>query len=204
MDIKDFNVVCINLVSRPDRWEESKKEFSKSHLLPYVYRYEAIAHSNPIEGCASSHFDVLQQCLDLDKHAMIFEDDVKFINNYNEMPSYLRELSSIDWDMLYLGANITTQIDSVSEWFAKVSHAQSTHAYCANRKFIPTVLEHKHLIGKHMDLIYAENVIPKGNCFITRPMMAIQRPSFSDIEKRYVNYTWMQDRYNKHLAERQD
>lgn len=199
MDIKDFNVVCINLVSRPDRWEESKKELSKSHLLPYVHRYESEVYMNPIEGCASSHFQVLQDSLDLDKHAMIFEDDVQFINNFEELPIYLDRLSGLDWDMLYLGANITQHVKVISDRFVKIFHAQSTHAYCVNKRFIPKVLEHKHLIGKHMDLIYAENVIPLGNCYMTRPLLAIQRPSFSDIEKRNVNYNWMEERYKNNL-----
>jgi len=197
--IKDFNVVCINLDRREDRWEETKKELSSAHLLNYTYRFSAIEHENPVVGCALSHFTVLNETLSLDKHAMIFEDDVKFINNFTDMYLYLEELDSLNWDMLYFGANITQHIRLVSDKFVEVFHAQSTHAYCVNKRFIPTILEQKHLIGKHLDLIYAEDVIPRGNCYITRPMLATQRPSYSDIEKRPVNYDWMEDRFRKAL-----
>jgi GR25 family glycosyltransferase involved in LPS biosynthesis len=199
MDIKDFNIVCINLDSREDRWEETKKELSSAHLLNYTYRFSAIEHENPIIGCALSHFTVLTDILESGKHAMIFEDDVKFINNFQDLPLYLNDLDSLDWDMLYLGANVVTKLYKKTDRFASLNHAQSTHAYCVNKNFIQIILNVSELLGKHMDLIYAENVIPFARCYITIPMLAIQRPSYSNIEHKFVDYGWMEERFNKGL-----
>jgi hypothetical protein len=102
--------------------------------------------------------------------------------------------------MLYLGANICNPINKVNNWFGKLSHAQSTHAYCVNNKFIPVLLDTiRHNIGKHLDLVYTEEIIPHSSCYITIPMLATQRPSFSNIENKFVNYDWMEERYRSNL-----
>lgn len=200
MDINDFLVTCINLETRVDRWEQSREEFRRAGLLNHVLRFGACVGENPVVGCGLSHFSVLLAAKDIGKHAMIFEDDVQFVNTHRSISEYISELDNLDWDMLYFGANITRRIKVVSDKFARVYHAQSTHAYCVNNRFIDTVLDHQNLIGKPMDLIYAENVIPLGKCYITKPLLAIQRPSYSDIEKKHVNYNWMEDRYSSNLS----
>lgn len=197
MDIRDFNIYCINLDSRHDRWYTAEREFKTLSLS--VERFSATQHENPIIGCATSHFLALEESMQCDKHAMLFEDDIQFINNAQDIPRYIEWSSYLNWDMLYLGANICNKIIKVNSHFGKLSHAQSTHAYCVNKKFIPDILKHKILLGKHLDLIYTEDIIPYNNCFITIPMLAIQRPSYSDIEKKIVNYSWMEERYNRNL-----
>lgn len=201
MDINDFHVRCINLEGRTDRWEESQKEFAKVGLE--VLRFPAEPHSNPIVGCAVSHFTILTEALSRGKHAMIFEDDVQFLGEPN-IQEWLFSLDYMDWDMLYFGANITTPISRYSKGFGRLSGAQSTHAYCVNNAFIQEILNHSGLLGKHMDLIYSEDIIPHAKCYITIPIIAIQRPSYSDIEKKPVDYSWMVDRYYRNLTERLD
>jgi len=197
MDIKDFHTVCINLNERTDRWAESQEEFSKANIR--VARFSGIKNSNPIVGCALSHFAVLEQCLELNMNAVVFEDDIKFSPKIVGLGDYLNALDALQWDMLYLGANITSPIYRVSNLFGKLTSAQSTHAYLVNIRFIPFILSHSSMLGKHMDLIYSENIVPHNECFITIPMLATQRASFSDIENRVVNYDWMEERYETHL-----
>lgn len=199
MDIKDFYRVCINLKDRPDRWSESLREFSRVNID--VARVNGLKKENPIIGCAASHFNVLDFCKDIDRHAMIFEDDVQFTKEFS-IQDYLDELDTVDWDMLYLGANITSPIYQVSDKLGRLTSAQSTHAYLVNKSFIPKVLACQNFLGKHMDLIYSENIIPHNNCFITIPLLAIQRPSYSDIEMKFVDYSWMHDRYRMHLVKK--
>lgn len=197
MDIKDFYPVCINLDERVDRWHESSLEFIIAGLE--VNRVSAVRDTNPIVGCAISHFKVLKECESLNKHAMIFEDDVQFTYDVLNLPSYLLALDGMNWDMLYLGANITSRIHRINKYFGRLTSAQSTHAYLVNKNFIPTILSYQGQIGKHMDLIYSEGIVPYHNCYITVPMLAIQRPSFSDIESRFVDYSWMFSRYSSNL-----
>lgn len=200
MDIKDFHRVCINLKERADRWEESLIEFSEAGFD--VTRVDGVKSDNPVKGCAISHFNVLDFCHSIGKHAMIFEDDVKFTKDILNLEVYLKELGKLDWDMLYLGANISSPIHQINDYFGRLTSAQSTHAYLVNKNFIPVILSMQNKLGKHMDLIYSEDIVPYHNCYITIPLLAIQRPSFSDIENKNVNYSWMFDRYKLHLVEK--
>lgn len=199
MDINNFRIFCVNLDKRTDRWEESKKEFHKIGF-DNICRFSAIEHENPVIGCALSHFAIMELYKNHDKHLLIFEDDVQFINNYMHIERYLEEVQTLNWDMLYLGANITQPFYPISDTLAKVYHAQSTHAYCINKSQIVYLLSFQNQIGKPLDLIYAENVFLKN--YITIPMLAIQRPSYSDIEKRFVSYNWMEHRYYQNKKER--
>lgn len=198
MDTKDFKIFCINLTKRPDRWEQSIKEFYKLHIDD-VFRFAGIEDKDPLIGCGASHFSILKMWQNMGKHLIIFEDDVQFINNYKDIELYIKDALSIGFDMLYFGANITTPIERVTDRLGILTHAQSTHAYCVHKDFIKHILSFEHMLGKPMDLIYAENIIPYNKCYITIPMLAIQRPSYSDIEKKNVNYEWMEDRYNANL-----
>lgn len=200
MDIKDFYPVCINLKERTDRWTESQLEFSKAKID--VVRVDGLKDENPIVGCAKSHFNVLDFCLSINKHAMIFEDDVLFSDKIFKLYWYLKGLDGLEWDMLYLGANVTSPIYQVNEYFGRLTSAQATHAYMVNKEFIPTILAQESKVGKHMDLIYSENIVPYHRCYITIPMFAIQRPSYSNIEKKDVDYSWMYERYKLQLVEK--
>jgi hypothetical protein len=51
-----------------------------------------------------------------------------------------------------------------------------------------------------IDVIYADGIIPRTNCYITIPMMGIQRTDYSDIEKQIMNYDIPVERYNKNLV----
>jgi GR25 family glycosyltransferase involved in LPS biosynthesis len=54
-------------------------------------------------GCAISHYSCIKQAKDLGyKSILIFEDDVTFLNNFNNIiESYLNVVPD-DWDVLYL------------------------------------------------------------------------------------------------------
>lgn len=196
MDISDFDIYCISLNSRRDRWQESKEEFAIASIAS-VYRFPAIfLNDDPITSCMLSHYAVMELCEN--KHIMIFEDDVKFLHDKYTLDMCLKNLPE-DWDMLYLGGNICKPFTAVNRHIGRLTHAQSTHAYCINKNFISKLLVYKKP-HKHLDLIYTEEVIPNHVCYITIPMIAVQRPSYSDIEKKYVDYSkWMQERYNANI-----
>jgi GR25 family glycosyltransferase involved in LPS biosynthesis len=207
-------IFYINLDSRTDRKEMILNEASKVGIQPqrvkgmlFNGQYEnnlspdQIKNANGIMGCMLSHLSILYWANKHNASVLIFEDDAKFINDYNKIvPSALAQLPE-DWDMLYLGGNICNTITQVSENIGRLSHAQSTHAYAVNRKFTQTLIDYidtKQVIP--LDLTYAYKVIPNHNCYITIPMVAVQQASFSDIENTNVEYeTWMEGRFYQHL-----
>ncbi len=204
---------CVNLDSRKDRWEQSQKEFEKIHFYPE--RFSAIQDEIPARGCYRSHLAILKEAYDKNANVLIFEDDIEFVHplspenalQYGDINGVIEQamedLTVLNWwDMFYLGGNILRHFYQVSPVLAKLTHCQSTHAYGVNKKFLPQLIAHLEKNKNILDVLYADTVIPFSNCFITIPMLAIQRTDYSDIEKTKMTYDIPIERYNKFLVRR--
>ncbi|GIU69780.1 MAG: hypothetical protein KatS3mg002_1016 [Candidatus Woesearchaeota archaeon] len=200
----EYNAFLVNLPERGDRLSKSIDELQNFGIIKNLMIYPAIKTENGVIGCAFSHLNILGISSNEkeNKHVLIFEDDVKFLPNAREnFELALKDLEEVEWDMFYLGGNICNTITPVTKHLGKLSHAQSTHAYMVNKNFISRLLlEIPRYYATPLDLIYT-SIIPTINAFISIPeMIAVQRPSYSDIEKRDVEYeSWMIDRYKSHL-----
>jgi GR25 family glycosyltransferase involved in LPS biosynthesis len=200
-------IVYINLDSRPDRRKEAEKEFEKLGIDPVripgqVYSGTNNKSWNGIIGCMQSHLIALSIAKEANCNIMIFEDDVKFINDAEKViPLALDELSALDWHMQYFGANLLKPCYQVTPHLARLTHGQSTHAYGVNVKFIDKLLTYIPLNEIcPIDLRYANNAIPNNSCFITIPMVAVQRDSYSDIEGVQANYeSYLERRFKDNL-----
>jgi GR25 family glycosyltransferase involved in LPS biosynthesis len=204
--------VVINLDKRPDRLKICmEEEFPKLDIVPIRKPGVLFTESNNnwingTIGCMVSHYHILQSALLLDQNVMIFEDDIKFLglNTLEVLDMCCEDLDKMEWDMFYGGGNILKPFYKVSDRLAKLSHCQSTVFYGVNKKFIPELLKYIDLknIRVPIDVIYAERVIPNHNCFISYPMLGIQRDSYSDIELQEVKYSeYLQKRYWDNLKE---
>lgn len=204
--------VVINLDKRPDRLKQCmEKEFPKIKSRPI--RKPGVLFTNTNNqwwngaiGCLLSHFQALEAAACLESNIFIFEDDVSFIGNkddiYKNLNSACRELEKIEWDMFYIGGNILKSFQQVTPHLAKLEHCQSTVSYGVNKKFVHTLLKYIDLthIDRPIDVIYADTVVPKHNCFISIPMLVIQRDSFSDIEGKEINYSeYLERRYKENF-----
>ena len=177
---------CINLDSRPDRWEESKIEFSKMGVLDRIIRVPGVLHSKPFYCCHLSHAKCLE--ISLEKVAdkiLIFEDDVEFFPEaYENLTQAVIELP-LDWDMFYLGANLDKyEAYQESEHIIRLTGAFSTHAYAVKNTLFNELLKINldPEVGNN-DVCFANIVHPIYNCFMTWPLVAGQRKNYSDIQK---------------------
>ena len=204
--------VVINLDSRKDRIKECReKEFPKLGISPIrksgiIFNKTNNSWWNSAIGCMISHYQILQAALLLDTNVFIFEDDISFIGNKprENLEEACGQIENRNWDMLYMGGNLLKPAYQITSKLAKLTHAQSTSSYGVNKCFIKKLLEYVDLteIKKPIDLIYAENVIPENNCYITIPMLAIQKTDYSDIEKHEMSYDLPMRRYEHFLRKK--
>lgn len=186
-----MDVFCINLAHRTDKWSETQKECEQIGLD--VIRFDAIYDANGWEGCRKSHLAILAQA---QPPFMIVEDDVQFLGDMSDIQRCMDDLPK-DWDMLYLGANLQAPIEKYSEHLYRLKYAYATHAIIYNsQRVIDYILEHD-AGGRKIDVFYAEQVMEQFNVFATRPMLATQRPSLTDISKFYQYYTHLAEGYSK-------
>ena len=203
-------ITYINLDSRQDRNLLALEEFKKLDINPIRISGTLVNVSDNkmasgILGCTLSHIKCLEMALEKKQNIFIFEDDIKFIHS-NETKTILdeccEELNGIDWDMFYIAANVLKPIYQETKYLGRLTHAQSTVGYCVNYRFVEKLLSYiprNQIIP--IDLVYTNNVIPNHNCFISIPMLGVQRNSFSDIEGKQVDYeSYLEKRYDANLV----
>lgn len=200
-------IYIINMDSRPDRLTDSIEEFKKIGLSSIVkmpgqiYTQASTPQINGAIGCMLSHKLCLENALRQNKNVFIFEDDVQFLphDNLKEIINQCcEELESIDWSLVYFSGNLLRPAFQKSNRLAKLTHAQSTVAYGVKYEFIEKLLSYfpTTTFTEPIDMTYANRVIPENNCYITIPMIAIQRKGYSDIELQEVDYTqYLEQRY---------
>jgi len=172
-----FDVIyCINLDSRPDRWEEAVRQFTAVGILDRVERVAAIAHTTPSEGCRLSHLECVRRASAAGAEtALIFEDDVTMPGFSHEMLARALEVlrGVPDWELFFLGGLVTATPTEVSENLFRARMVQ-THAYAIHRRAFAAV-QHS---SAPIDLFYADNL----QSYCAMPMLAWQRAGLSDIE----------------------
>lgn len=143
---RNKNIKIVNLVRRPDRKEETIKEFNKHNISNYEF-YDAIDGKNlvvteeiaqlfkgnrfnnrcGVVGCALSHYYLWQQLVNdtNDDYYLICEDDIvlcdNFSEHYNEIIKNFNPMKS-EFDVLFLGfhmwKNVREQLKDIY-WVSK-------------------------------------------------------------------------------------
>jgi glycosyl transferase family 25 len=193
---------CINLDRREDRWKESVREFEKHSMA--VIRFRAIdGNIHGVEkengasdgdiGCTLSHLELVRELkANSIPYALVLEDDITFIDDFNNLfQQYLEEVPE-DWDMIYLGGNHVGELTQVSEHVFKTTKTYTTHAYLIKNTVYDEVIRLHGQGKKQVDVYYAE-IHEKYNCYVIRPHLAWQRESYSDIQGANVEYKFLRD-----------
>lgn len=186
----------INLDSRSDRKEQFEQECKKMNLK--VERFPAIKHEKGSIGCGESHLIVLKNARDLKLELVtIFEDDFQFLINRKEYDEILSNLPS-DYDVVMLSYNMI-HCEPFNEMFGKVIEVQTTSGYIVHSRFYDKLIsnweyalsllkENPHTYAQYELDQYWKKLQPSSNWYYSLKRVGFQRPSFSDLERRNVDY----------------
>jgi len=182
-------IFLINLPERTDRLMESLAECAKVGIQNRVEVVEGIKKGTI--GLTATVYNILSS-IDQYETVLILEDDIKWVNN--PLPSLRIAMEQIcweDWDMLYLGALTKQRLKlRYPNWY-RLTYGYCCHAVVYNARVIPAVLT---LLRSYLnktaviDRLYAEYLQPNHSCYLISPMIADQRPSFSNLENKYADY----------------
>ena len=173
----------INLDSRPDRKEHMQNEFSRvgihadrlQALLPEEVNQSMDKLSvmwNRTKGAVGCHYSqvrVMEQALATGKHAVVFEDDLVFCDDFTTRLGMLQEfMDTHEWDIIWLGGTYHTEptwhrsengqhthpdlqmctCDLNRDWeptdnphIVRTYGCWSTYAYIVNYNSLPKILE---------------------------------------------------------------
>ena len=206
-------IKIIHLPARIDRLRECDEELKKIKIEESDGLYFCAKETMNLggRGCALSHAMALSEFLfDGDQQfILILEDDFKIMDleNFWEIISNVINHENL-WDVYLLGHKTAVAIEStpLKNTFRGI-HSQTTSGYIVKRDFAPKLIEiffrsaellkkYQHLpspnreIATHLfflDQLWGELQI-KDRFWFSIPALITQRPSFSDILKKNVNY----------------
>lgn len=202
------SIYFINLDHRTDRlkqFEEEMKRFGipteKLHRISGIYKPE-IGEL----GCSRSHIKALSTFLESPhKNCIIFEDDFIFNQDINYSFFLLRHLfqRNQDFDLVMLAGNIMKEEQTDSPFLHRVLDGQTTSAYLLTKEFATKLLDNftagadkledwfnEHKSPKHeycLDIYWKELQV-ESKWFVIHPKLGYQRESYSDIQKKILNY----------------
>ncbi len=187
-------IYCINLDRRPDRWEQCMIEFNEINVD--VERISAIDGKNfpksrmgikpGAHGLVLTNIKILEDAIsNRYESILIFEDDVKFVADFNRIFNEKINNLPSDWNLLYLGGIHKIKPKNNEYDIYKTSSTITTHAVGINSNFFQTLLESiKKNMTSPIDKIQ-QRLQQNNNAYTFVPSIAMQRASYSDIENRF-------------------
>ena len=205
------HILYINLTSRPDRKEQTIQEFQKLNPPNGIERIPAIAYHRGDMGCAMSHI----QCLEIAKErdypfVFICEDDIQFLQPQlllENLQKFWDNPPPEGWDVLLIGGNNFKPYERFADYAIHVHFCATTTGYIVARHYYDTLLENfkegVRLLpdATEREYLYIIDVYWRrlqkpidSRWYMLTPVTVTQRPSYSDIEKKHVDYVkWMLD-----------
>lgn len=141
-------------------------------------------------GCLISHLEVIKDAKNKNyKSILVFEDDVSFVENFNERLKNLMESVDQNWDMLYLSGSIPQFLQN-HNFYSKVSQIHTTHSYSLKDSVYDNMIKllTKNIFSKPVDSSYA-SIHDSINTYVAIPYLTYQSDGFSDIQNQNTNYT---------------
>jgi len=197
-DIK--NIFYINLDTRPDRKQHIEGQLKILGLN--ATRFNAIKHSSGAIGCSLSHISLLKYAKEnnLD-HILIMEDDIMFLRPQQFIQNLNNLLSKYtDFDVLLIAGNNRGTYKRLDEFCVKISSCQTTTGYLVKSNYYDILIdnfetglkkltENIRLPQNYAIDQYWELLQRKDNWYLLTPLTIIQKPNYSNIEKRPTDYS---------------
>ena len=200
--ITDISGFYINLNSRLDRKLHVEHQLDLVGIRNNVRRFNAIHNINGRIGCSLSHLKCIQMAKEQNmEFVLILEDDVSFllpddfVENVNKFLSNLKN----KWDVLLLAGNNLPPFTTNDEVSIRVSHCQTTTGYIVRQHYYDTLIANiKEGVAKLMKTPehhyyfaidkYWIHLQKQHRWMLLVPLIVVQRPDYSDIEKRHTDY----------------
>jgi len=91
--------------------------------------------------------------------------------------------------MLYLGGNVLENLTHVSGHWWRVKETWTTHAVIYTPKAAAYILSRYENNERIYDDFLRTDIQPNLKCYICKPFVCVQRPSYSDIWEQHADYS---------------
>lgn len=193
------SIVVIGLTTRADRWERCEEIF-KANRITKVTRYVTTKDERNVYGHSIKDFINILNLSRLTKgNIVFFEDDFELTNGWKTVLRKAWKDLPVDFDLLYFGSNLRKSPRRITENLVRIRGAWCLHAAVLSEKFVNYVLKNYEYprCGVVDEWLRTEAVIK--NFYMTYPMIAYQRKSYSDYAGKEVDYNLFENKYYKQL-----
>ena len=196
-DIK--NIFYINLDTRPDR-----KVFFENQMKMLgmkATRFNAIKNNCGAIGCSLSHLALLKYAKEQNMdHILIMEDDIMFLNPKHFIHNLNNFLSKHkDFDVLLIAGNNMGEYNRLDEFCVKIKKCQTTTGYLVKKHYydkliknfeegVNKLINNLSLINKFAIDQHWSSLQLVDKWYLLTPLTVSQKPDYSDIEKKRINY----------------
>ena len=209
-------IYCLNLDIRTDRWKNVSTQFDKFGIT--VERWTAIkgedindevffdfnpenisgeeaskhgiAENKNAVACLMSHLEIIKDAKSKGyKRILIFEDDVKFIENFH---SEFKKVKDKDWKLLYLGGSQFdwTRIEKLNGFY-KCKNTLGTFAYAVDSSIYEDIINLYQNGKKSVDNLLVDFQESNNNkCLTFLPNIVQTDVSESDIRETKDQAIW--------------
>lgn len=217
--LDDCYIGYVNLDHRTDRLEHMIGELKRIDInaertrgkLPQEFdltdpKYQVQVNRTPGSiGCWAGMVEIAEKALSLNKHAIIFEDDLVFCNDIHDRFRIIEEFDNeFIWDVIWLGGTVhinppywhtgknpDLQTENLGRDCLYIGHKYlyrsfgsfSTHAWILNKKSIRKVIDMLDSIQHEaMGIDWGHiKISPKLDNYVFLPGCIIQKDNISDI-----------------------
>lgn len=193
------HIALINLKKREDRKRDATKV-----LDDFGIKYELWEATDNTEKPCEGLVDSMQRYFNKSlregaERCLIFEDDILPLvdkDTFTETINSCIALLPNDWDLFYLGGNVTSGFDSFhSANLLTVKRVFATHATAYSKRAMEFIV--KRSIKEPVDNCLVRDFQPYAKCFISYPMLMTQKPNHSDIGNTYTDWSrFLEIRYD--------
>ena len=182
----------MNLVSRPERWEQTVNEVKKLGDGYQLIQCEAVENKqDPTLGHSQTFRGLIKMAKDANMEAILIgEDDLVLCEESRAAwEAGLAELPK-DWSILSGGVYYARDRKIITQNISQIFDFCATHFILIRNTIYDLILEHenKNIGFKNIDRYMGKlTALKKINTYLVWPMVSSQREGYSDLRKRNVD-----------------
>ena len=193
------HIFYINLDNRTDRRTEFELQIKEYNLD--CERFPAVCEpQNGALGCTKSHLAVLRLAKERNyRRVLIFEDDFMFTVPPDTVQEHLYQLleTPIPFDVCFLSYNVLASEETSYSFLRRATDTQTSSGYIIEQHYYDTLITNfessvhgfeNRLDGNHALDIEWKRLQPIDKWYYFTTRLGIQRPGYSDIDRRVVEY----------------
>jgi hypothetical protein len=161
----------------------------EQHGIEYV-TWTATEHENGVVGLLDSMHQLFSACIRNGYlNTLVLEDDNEFLRDFWPVIDEIWPEVPKDYHCLFLSCNLLSRPERVSANMLRIRSSYSTNAIVYSleaMKLILPLIEANPTLA--FDIILMKFIQPDGKSYACYPMLSNQRPGYSSIEKKEIDW----------------